>query len=148
MTRLLPIFALLLIAACDKQDNSATSPSNEATATPTVPPAAVETPSLEGSWKVSKIGGRDVDGMTAVLGSGKATISTGCFRRAWTYTQNRNVVAFAAAPSGSSNCAGQPSADEEAAHSAISDANMAIFAKDGKEVSLSGTGGMMTLQRR
>jgi hypothetical protein len=150
MTRMLPIIALLLIAACDKQDGSIAPPANQAAAAPAVPSASADTISLEGTWKISTIGGRDVAGlgMTAVLGGGKAMISTGCFRRAWTYTQNRNVVAFTTAPSGSSNCAGQPSGDEEAAHSAISDANMAIFAKGGKEVSLSGTGGMLTLQRR
>jgi heat shock protein HslJ len=148
MTRLLPIVALLLVAACDKQDSGGTTPTNEAAAAPAVPSAAAGAPSLEGDWKVSKIGGRDVAGMTAVLRGGKAMISAGCFRRACTYTQKSNVVAFTAAPAGSSNCAGQPSADQEAAHSAISDANMAIFAKDGREVSLSGTGGMLTLQRR
>ena len=148
MNRLLPIVALLLSAACDRQDSNAAPPANEPAAAPAVPPAAAETPSLEGSWKVSKIGGRDVAGMTAELRGGKAKISTGCFRRAWTYTQNRNVVAFTAAPSGSANCAAQPSAEEEAANSAISDANMVLFAKDGKEASLSGTGGMLTLQRR
>ena len=150
MTRLLPIFALLLIAACDKQDSSAVPPANDAAAARALPTTAAEIPSLEGDWKVSMIGGRDVAGlgMTAALGGGKATISTGCFRRAWTYTQSRNIVAFTAAPSGSSNCAGQPSGDEEAANSAISDANMVLFAKDGREASLSGTGGMLTLQRR
>ena len=150
MTRLLPIVALLLIAACDKQDSSAPIQTNEANSATAVPSDAAETPSLEGNWKVSKIGGRVVagSGMVAALGGGKASISAGCFRRAWTYTQNRNVVAFAAAPSGSSNCAAQPSAEEEAANSAISDANMVLFAKDGKEASLSGTGGMLTLQRR
>ena len=150
MTRLLPILALLLMAACDKQDSSVVPPANEAAAAPAVPTAAAETPSLEGSWKVSMVGGRDVAGlgMTAAIGGGKASISTGCFRRAWTYTQNRNVVAFAAAPSGSSNCSTPPNGDEESANSAISDANIAIFGKDGKEVSLSGTGGTLTLQRR
>jgi heat shock protein HslJ len=153
MNRLLPIVAFLLIAACDKQESDAVSPANEAAAAqaePAAPLATTELPSLEGDWKVSTIGGRDVTGlaMTAAIGDGKASITTGCFRRAWTYTQNRNVVAFTAAPSGSSNCAGQPSADEEAAHSAISDANMAIFGKDGTEATLSGTGGMLTLQRR
>jgi hypothetical protein len=150
MNRLLPIFALLLIAACDKQDSSVAPSADEADAAPAASSAAAEIPSLEGQWKVSMIGGRDVagHGMTATLGGGKAAISAGCFRRAWTYTQNRNVVAFTAAPSGSSNCAGAPSSDEEAANSAISDANMVLFAKDGKEASLSGTGGMLTLQRR
>jgi hypothetical protein len=155
MIRLLPIFALLLVAACDKQGSEVAPATDDvagvtASSASAAPSATAETPSLEGNWKVSKMGGRDVAGlgMTATLGQGKATFSTGCFRRAWTYTQNRNVVAFTAAPAGSSNCAGQPSADEEAAHSAISEANMAIFAKDGKEVSLSGSGGMMALQRR
>jgi hypothetical protein len=150
MTRLLPIVALLLIAACDKQDSTAVPSANEAAAAPAVPPAATEVPSLEGDWKVSMIGGRDVAGlgMTAAMGGRKASISTGCFRRAWTYTQNRNVVAFTASPGGSSNCGNPPSGDEESAYSAINDANMAIFGKGGKEVSLSGTGGMLTLQRR
>jgi heat shock protein HslJ len=156
MTRLLSIFALLLIGACSKQGSGVAPSANEAapapveSSAPAMPAAATKSPSLEGNWKVSMIGGRDVAGlgMTATLSGGKATISTGCFRRAWTYTQDRNVVAFTAAPSGSSNCAGQPSGDEEAANAAISDANMAIFAKDGKEASLSGTGGMLTLQRR
>jgi hypothetical protein len=156
MIRLLPIFALLLIAACDKPDSNVAPLTNEAAGTPlepsasTVPSTASETQSLEGNWKVSMIGGRNVAGlgMSATLDKGKTTLSTGCFRRAWTYTQKRNVVAFTPAPAGSSNCAGQPSADEEVAHLAISEANMAIFAQDGKEVTLSGTGGMMTLQRR
>ncbi len=87
-------------------------------------------------------------GMTAVIGGGKAGISTGCLRRAWTYTQKRNVVAFAADPGGSSNCGRTPSGDEEIAYAALNEANIAIFGKEGKEASLSGTGGTLTLERR
>ena len=153
MARLLPIAALLLIAACDKQDASVAPPANEATAAPAesaVPPASAEVPSLEGDWRVTMIEGQDVVGigMTASMGGGKASISTGCLRRAWTYTQNRNVVAFTASPGASTNCGRSPSGDEETAYAAINDANMAIFGKDGKEASLSGTGGTLTLQRR
>ena len=150
MTRLLPIFAFLLIAACDKQDASVAPPANEAAAAPAAPSAPAEVPSLEGDWRVTMIEGRDVAGigMTASIGGGKASISTGCLRRAWTYTQNRNVVAFTASPGASTNCGRSPSGDEETAYAAINDANMAIFGKDGKEASLSGTGGTLTLQRR
>ena len=96
------------------------------------------------------IEGRDVAklGLAAAIGGGKASLSTGCLRRSWTYTQKRNVVAFAADPAGSNNCGRTPSGDEEVAYAAIDAANMAIFANEGREASLSGTGGTLTLQRR
>lgn len=151
MIRALPISAALLIAACGQQDNSPAPQANElAEAVPTVPAAKAALPSLEGDWQVAMIGSRDAAGlgMIAALSGGKAILSTGCLRRAWTYTQDRNVVAFTAMPGGSSNCGRSPSGDEEAAYAAVTDANMAIFGKDGKEASLSGTGGTLTLQRR
>ena len=151
MARLLPLALLLLLAAaCNKEDSRAARHSNEAAAAPAAPAAAAEVPSLEGDWRVTMIEGRDAAGlgMTAAIGGGKASIATGCLRRAWTYTQNRNVVAFTASPGGSSNCGRSPSGDEEAAYAALNAANIAIFGKDGKEASLSGTGGTLTLQRR
>jgi len=149
MTRILPIAALLLIAACDKPDSGVAQNPDKAADTRAAP-AAAKIPSLEGSWRVTMIGGQDATtlGMTAAMAGGRASLSTGCLRRAWTYTQNRNVVAFTASPGESSNCGRSPSGDEEAAYAAINDANMAIFGKDGKEASLSGTGGTLTLQRR
>jgi hypothetical protein len=149
MTRALPFVALLLITACGQQDRSVAPQSNEAAAEAAAP-AAAEVPSLEGEWRVTLIEGRDVGGigMTAAMDGGKASISTGCLRRAWTYTQNRNVVSFTASPGGSSNCGRTPSVDEETAYAALNEANIAIFDKDGKEASLSGTGGTLTLQRR
>jgi hypothetical protein len=147
MTRILPIVACLLVAACEKPESPAVPNSEKAEAPVGAP---TEIPMLEGNWRVAMIDGQDAAslGMTAATAGGKASLSTGCLRRAWTYTQKRNVVAFTASPGESTNCGRSPSGTEEAAYAAINDANMAIFDKDGREVSLSGTGGMLTLQRR
>ena len=149
MIRIAPIAALLIAAACSQQENPAPPQANE-TAEPAKAPTAV--PSLEGSWAVTRIGGvpdATALGMTAAISKGSATLSTGCLRRAWTYTQDRNIVAFTVSPGGSSNCGGSsPSAGAETAYAALTEANIAIFSKDGKEASLSGTGGALTLERR
>ena len=148
MIRIVSIAALLILGGCGKQESTAPAQQNEA-ATPAVP---VAVPSLEGSWAVTRIGGvpdAAALGMSAATGQGSVTLSIGCLRRAWTYSQNRNVVSFAAAPAGSANCGGSsPSAEAETAYAALTDANIAIFSKDGKEASLSGTGGTLTLERR
>ena len=149
MIRIAPIAALLILAACSAQENPAPPQANEA-AEPAKAPS--EVPSLEGSWAVSRTGGipdAAALGMTAAITKDAITLSTGCLRRAWTYTQNRNVVAFTSSPGGSSNCGGNsPSAGAETAYAALTEANIAIFSKDGKEASLSGTGGTLTLERR
>lgn len=148
MVRIAPL-ALLFLAACGSQEKPAAQVANESVE-PAKAPA--EVPSLEGSWKVSRIGGvadASAVGMTAAITKDSVTLSTGCIRRAWTYTQNRNIVAFTSSQGGSSNCGGtSPSADAEAAYAAMTDASMAIFSKDGKEAGLSGTGGTLTLERR
>jgi heat shock protein HslJ len=140
---------LLLLTACAQQE-SAQAPNNEA-ANSVTPAAVTSVPALDGEWLVAAIDGKAVAGesaMTASFGDGKARISAGCSRRAWTYTQERNVVAFSADPGGSSNCAGGTSAEHEAAFAALEGASIAIFDKEGKEASLSGGGGNLTLQRR
>ena len=149
MIRAVPLIALLILAACGQGENPAPSPANEA-AEPVK--ASTGVPSLEGSWAVTRIGGvpdAKALGMTAGFAKDSVTLSTGCFRRAWTYTQNRNVVAFAASPGGSSNCGGgSPGIGAETAFAAVTEANIAIFPKDGKEASLSGAGGTLTMERR
>ena len=88
-------------------------------------------------------------GMTATLQGGRATLSTGCFRRAWTYSQDRNRVSFESAPSGSSNCGGQaPGQQEENAYAALDGVNIVIFSEKGKRADLSGDSGTLTLERR
>jgi len=149
MIRNAPIAALLLLAACGQQEPPVPAQENQA-AEPKE--ARTEVPGLEGNWTVTRIGGvADAAplGMTAAITKDAVTLSTGCLRRAWTYTQNRNVVAFTASPDGSSNCGGgSPGAGAEMAYAALSEANIAIFSRDGKEASLSGTGGALTLERR
>ena len=146
MTRIVPLVLLALIAGCNQQQPAA-PPANDAAAAPAAKPAV---PSLNGNWRVTAIGGQPVAGtaMAAAIGDGRASVSAGCLRRGWTYTQDRNFVAFAGAPGNSSNCGRSPSAEEETAFGALGDANLAIFAKDGREATLSGTGGTLTLERR
>jgi len=148
MIRIVPIAVLLALAACGERETRA--PQVNETAEPAK--VATEVPSLEGSWSLSRIGGvpeAGTLGMTAAVTKDSFTVSAGCFRRAWTYTQNRNVVAFKSSPSGSSNCGGSaPGAAAETAYAALDDANIAVFSKDGREASLSGTGGTLTLERR
>ena len=148
MFRTLTVAALLLVTACGQQESSPPA-TNEAVAAPETPKAV---PLLEGQWQVTAIDGKPVAGasaMTASFGGGKASIAAGCLRRAWTYTQKGNIVSFATDAGGSANCGGStPDASQEAAYAILGKAAMAIFAKDGKQASLSGTGGNLTLERR
>jgi hypothetical protein len=148
MIRTVPIAILLALAACGERETP--PPQVNQSAEPAK--VATEVPSLEGSWSVNRIGGVPEAGslgMTAAVTKDSFTLSVGCFRRAWTYTQNRNVVAFKSSPGGSSNCGGSPpGAAAETAYAVLDDANIAVFSKDGREASLSGAGGTLTLERR
>lgn len=151
MTRIFPIAALLLVAGCGQQEPPPTA-TNEAASAQATSETPEDVPDLEGQWSVAAIDGKPVSGgsaMTAGFAGGKASISSGCFRRAWTYTQKRNVVTFTADPGSSANCGGEsPDAVQESAYAVVTNANIAIFRKDGSEANLSGTGGTVTLERR
>lgn len=151
MTRALAFAALIFVAGCTQQDSG--SPiTNDAASAPSAPEAAASVPSLEGNWQIAALDGKPVgagSALTASFAGGKVSIASGCVRRGLTYTQERNVVSFAADPGGGSNCEGRgTSAEHETAYAALQGASIAIFGKDGKEASLSGTGGNLTLQRR
>ena len=150
MSRSLSALALLFLAACNSQQ--ATPPeANEAASQAPQPSAPAAIPNLAGNWRVLNVDGNAAVGslgMTASFGSGSATLATGCLKRAFTYTQDRNKVSFATSPSGSANCGRAPGADEEAAYAALEGANIAIFAGEGKQATLSGTGGVLALERR
>ena len=152
MRRYIAIAALLSIAACGQQQDPSPPTANESAPVAEQPAAGRPEPNLEGQWSVAALDGRPVgaaSAMTASFERGKASISSGCLRRAWTYTQKRNVVSFAADQGGSANCEGRGStAEQETAYSALQEASIAIFNKDGSEASLSGTGGNLTLRRR
>ena len=150
MIRALPVALLLLAAACQKQPGE-TAATNEAASQAAEVTAPAEVPALNGNWRVVTVDGNPAVGrlgMTASFGEGSATLATGCLKRAWTYTQDRNSVTFNSSPSGSANCGSSPSAEEEAAYAALERANIAVFAKEGNSATLSGTGGVLTLERR
>jgi hypothetical protein len=151
MSRILTIASLLLVAGCN-QPQAEAPPANETSTSNVAAAAADSVPALDGQWRVTAIDGQPVSAgstMTASFAGGKASIAAGCLRRAWTYTQKRNVVSFASDPGGSANCGGQPpDATQETAYAALQASSIAIFNKDGSEANLSGTGGNLTLQRR
>ena len=150
MTRILATVALILLAGCGQQE-AADAPANRQAAEPAAPAAKQEVPSLDGAWQVTMIEGAEAKplGMTATIAGGRASLDTGCFRRAWTYSQKGNMVDFTSSPGGSSNCGGQtPGNREETAYAALDDVNIAIFSLGGKRADLSGTGGTLTLERR
>lgn len=133
---------LFLMSACDQQEApSAPAPTVAAPAPAPVVKAAV--PSLKGQWRVTTPATLDL-----TVGDGQATLSSGCLRRGFTFRQDRNQVTFASAPAGSTNCGRSPSAAEETAFAALADTNLAVFSKDGSEVTLSGLGGILALERR
>jgi hypothetical protein len=144
MTRFLTLAALLLTAACGQLEQPA--PANDVAATPATtvaPTAKAAVPSLKGVWHVA-----GAKGLTATFSSSRVVLAEGCVRRAWNYTQKGNAVAFTAAPDGSSNCGGSASAAMDNAFGPLSDANIAVFGADGSDVTLSGLGGTLQLQRR
>jgi len=151
MNKTVVLAALLLSSACQKNDPAARQGQENAAALPPSE-AKADVPKLEGKWSVARIAGvadADTLGMTAAITGDSAILSAGCLRRAWSFKQDRNMVGFTMSPGGSSNCGGQaPGASEETAFAAVSDANIVIFSKDGKEASLSGPGGSVTLTRR
>ena len=142
MNRSVFLAALLLTAACGREDQPA-APANSVT-TPAAPVAKAAIPPLAGTWRVA-----GADGLTATFAGGQLILAEGCLRRAWSFTQKGNSVSFRSAPGGSSNCGGRtPSAALDAAFTPLTDANLAVFAADGKSVTLSGFGGTLTLERR
>ena len=141
MTRILPLVALLLLSACNRQEAPAAPAPTKAKAPAPIAKAAV--PSLTGKWRVTAPAALDL-----TIGDGQATLSSGCLRRGFTYKQDRNQVAFTSSPSGSANCGRPPSAAEESAFAALADANLAVFGKDGRDANLSGFGGVLALERR
>lgn len=145
MSRFVIVTSLLLAAGCTQQGKTSTS-NEDAMARPLAEPAAV--PALDGEWQVTKVDGRPIaPAMTAAFEGGRVRITAGCARRAWTFTQKRNIVSFAANPGGSANCEVPPTVKQEEAFQALDRATIAIFAKEGREASLSGDGGNVTLVR-
>ena len=143
MNRTLLTVALLLTANCSRQEQPAPAPANDVAATPAAPAPKAAVAALKGSWKVT-----GPSGLTATFTGAQATLASGCMRRAWTYSQTGNTVAFKSSPGGSSNCGQSPSAAQEGAFSTLDEANLAVFGDDGRTVMLSGLGGTLQLEQR
>ncbi|MCL6741521.1 META domain-containing protein [Sphingomonas sp. RB56-2] len=150
MSRFMTICALLLVAACGRQENESPAASNEVGQTPRAEPAPA-TPMLEGAWRLAKIDGTPVEGgssAVATFENGRLRVAAGCNGRGWTFTQKRNIVSFAGLAGASSNCGSLPTVDQERAFHAIDRATIALFDQEGREATLSGDGGNITLSRR
>jgi hypothetical protein len=150
MNRSIFLAALLLACSCSQSQTGSETANEAADASEAAAPAEV-VPALVGEWRVAAIDGRPVDAASAMVATfreGKLQVASGCLRRAWSYTQQRNMVSFTPDPGGSSNCGAPPSGDQENVYAALELATMAIFVKDGSEASLSGNGGTLTLERR
>ena len=151
MPRFLSIAALLLVAGCGHQDDSSPASHNGAKSAPAAESEKPAVPALNGEWQLAKIRGRPVEPGSAMVASfqgSKVRVTASCNRRAWTFTQNRNIVSFAADPDGSGNCERSTTVGQESAFQAIDRATIAIFDKDGRELTLSGDGGSVALERR
>lgn len=148
MTRILPIAVLLLAVGCGQQDQPPPPGANDAAGQSATPAARAPVPSLKGQWRIATVSGKPVTGLAVSVSDGQANLSAGCLRRSWTYEQDRNTVAFSPSPGGSSDCGRSPSLQEDVAFGALGDANLAIFDKEGREVTLSGFGGTLVLERR
>ena len=148
MDRVVVVAVLLMAAGCGQQPASNADAGNIAEAAE--PEAAAAVPPLDGDWQVTEIDGRALAGsaMSASFANGRLQVMAGCNRRAWSFTQKRNILSFTADPSGSGNCENPPTAAQDAAFHALDLATIAIFDKEGKEASLSGSGGNLTIVRR
>src|SRR5262245_11748079 len=103
MLRNLGIAGLLLAAGCTQEASQTEVAADEAMSNESVGVAASNAsvaaptgvPLLDGEWQLSKIDGRPVDGAATVasFSGGKLRLAAGCNRRAWTFTQKRNIVA-------------------------------------------------------
>ena len=102
MFRSFVVPSLLLLAACGQQDaapapdtntetNAATATSDTTAATPGAAPTA-DKPKLEGNWSVVDVKGDPVSGVGVGFHGGMATVSAGCLKRSWSYTQNGGAV--------------------------------------------------------
>src|SRR4029453_1052931 len=132
--RVLTSVALLLVAGCSQQAAKSEATENVAAATMPADAAKPEVPVLDGEWQLSKNDGRPAaagSSTVASFGGGKLSITAGCSRRAWTFTQKRNIVAFTADPGGSTNCENPPNGEQEAAITALDRATRARLAKKG-----------------
>lgn len=139
---------LLLLAACSPAAEQPAANQSEAAAA-AGPNEAEAVPSLAGEWIVTSLNGKPLDQifeMTATAAGNRLTLNSDCVALIWSYTQDRNVVAFT--DHSTRECVRGRTANEVQVEKAIGAANIALFANEGAEVQLSGSGGTVTMTRR
>lgn len=142
----LSMLAVLCVAACSPAADEPTVNQVENVANETKP---AEVPSLTGEWDVTALGGQplqQVFPMRASFAGDQMTVHSECVTFVWNYTQNRNIVAFK--PVSSRGCGRNQTTNENEIERAMKGANIALFAREGREVQLSGNGGTATMVRR
>ena len=140
------MIAALCVAGCSPAANEPAANQAEPSAAEERP---AEVPSLTGEWSVTALGGqplKQVFPMTASFSDDKMTVRSECVTFVWSYTQDRNIVAFK--PLSTKRCARNQTTNENEMERAMKGANIALFSRDGNEVQLSGNGGTATLTRR
>ena len=142
----LSMLAVLCVAGCSP---TADEPAANQVETPATETKAAEVASLTGEWDVTALGGQplqQVFPMSASFAGGQMTVRSECVTFVWSYTQDRNIVAFK--PVSSRGCGRNQTTNENEIERAMKGANIALFAQNGREVQLSGSGGTATMTRR
>ena len=142
----LTMIAVLCLAGCSPAEEQ---PAANQVEKPAAAKKPAEVPSLAGEWNVTALGGqplKQVFPMTVSVDADKMTVHSECLTFVWSYTQNRNIVAFL--PVSAGRCGRNQTTNENEIERAIKGANIALFSPDGREVQLSGNGGTATMTRR
>ena len=137
---------ILCVAGCSPAANQ---PARNEVGTNAAQERPAEVPSLAGEWSVSASSGKpltQVFPMTASVSGNQITVHSECVSLAWSYTQDRNIVAFK--PGAVRHCGRNQTQNENEVQRAIGGATIALFSNEGREVQLSGSGGTVTLTRR
>ena len=148
MKHVLITLAVLSVAACSKPAEQQVAANN--TASPATNQAAQEAvPSLEGSWSIDQLNGKNPDQiwpMSAEVTKDKFTIVSECRRMSWSMKQVRNLVQFTPIPGG--ECGRVRSPAENVADKTIKLGSIAVFSDGGSTAQISGAGGTLSMTRK
>jgi hypothetical protein len=144
---LLSILALS-VAACSKPaERQPAADESKAVTTNEAPQEAV--PSLEGTWSIDQLNGKNPDQiwpMSAEVTKDRFTIISECRRMSWAMKQDRNLVQFT--PIAGGECGRVRSPAEIVADKTIKLGSIAIFSDEGRTAQISGAGGTLSMTRK
>ncbi len=140
---------LLLLSACGGPAEEPAANQPQANAAEPAPAPKADVPSLAGEWTITQVNGaapRQTWPMTASVGDGRFTIQSECRTFTWALSQQGNIVQFTSGSAG--GCERTRSPAEEMIEQPVGQANIAMFSNEGREVQLSGPGGIVTMTRQ